>query len=313
MAGLTRRAALLGGLLAAPLLARPSNAATRFSIGYMKTGVLVPVKQNGTLDYRLSGLGAKVSWHEFPAGGPLMEALAANAIDFGFAGDTPPILAQAAGNDFVYTASQPLSGANQAILVRKQSAITTVAALRGARVATTKGTSAHNALIRILAHAGIDYGDVKMVFLAPADAKAAFSQGAVDAWATWDPYFAIAEADPNTRVLATGEIIAASNSFLLARRDFAEAHPALLAAAIEEVGKTMDWVGTHQSTLAKALSEVTGVPEPIQRAAASRAIYQLRPMTADVVAQQQDIAATFYSLRIIPQQIRVASAVWHAT
>src|SRR4029077_9870771 len=73
-------------------------------IGFQKYGKLVLLKSRGTLEENLKPLGYKVSWTEFPSGPPLLEALNVGAIDFGIAGETPPIFAQAAGAPLVYLA-----------------------------------------------------------------------------------------------------------------------------------------------------------------------------------------------------------------
>ena len=38
--------------------------------------------------------------------------------------------------------------------------------------------------------AGLQWTDIQPVWLSPADARAAFQKGAIDAWAIWDPYYA---------------------------------------------------------------------------------------------------------------------------
>jgi len=50
--------------------------------------------------------------------------------------------------------------------------------------------------VKALEKAGVKYSEIEPVFLAPADARAAFERGAVDAWVIWDPFQAAAEAAP---------------------------------------------------------------------------------------------------------------------
>src|SRR5215469_15295211 len=71
-------------------------------VGYQKYGKLVLLKGRGTLEQKLKPLGYSVAWTEFPSGPPLLEALNVGSIDFGIAGETPPIFAQAAGAPLVY-------------------------------------------------------------------------------------------------------------------------------------------------------------------------------------------------------------------
>ena len=136
-----------------------------------------------------------MTWTEFHAGPPLLEALNAGALDFGTTGAPPPIFAQAAGADLIYAAATTPSPLEEGILVPKDSPIQSVADLKGKKVAVAKGSSANAFLAYALEGAGLHWGDAEATFLLPADAKAAFDGGCVDAWAIWDPYAAVAEDD----------------------------------------------------------------------------------------------------------------------
>src|SRR6201993_296080 len=152
-------------------------------IGFQKYGKLVLLKGRGTLEQKLKPLGYSVSWTEFPSGPPLLEALNVGSIDFGLSGETPPIFAQAAGAPLVYLAYDPPAPRGEAILVPKDSPLHSVADLRGKKVALNKGSNVHYLLVKALEKAGLKYSDIARAFLAPADARAAFERGSVDAWA----------------------------------------------------------------------------------------------------------------------------------
>ena len=295
--------AAAAGLLAAPAIGR---AATTVRIGYQKNGALVIVRQQR----RLEQAGLVPDWVEFPSGPPLLEALNAGAVDFGATGDTPPIFAQAAGSALVYVGAQPVSGANQAILVREGGPIKTVGDLRDRRVAFTKGSSAHNMVVKALAKAGLKPADVRQVNLQPPDAGAAFHAGAIDAWGIWDPFFAIAQAESGTRVLTTAEGVAPSNSFFLASRALADRQPETVLELLRIINEAAVWARDNPEPLAQVLSQVTGVPIGPQRVSAARGVYAVQPLDDQIVAQQQEIADTFAGLRIIPARIDVRAALW---
>jgi sulfonate transport system substrate-binding protein len=304
---LGRRAALLGLVVAA---ARPAVAAGALRIGYQKNGSLVILRRQGTLEALFAPRGVTVSWVEFPAGPPLLEALNAGVIDFGATGDTPPIFAQAAGADLLYVGAQPVRVDNQAIIVRDGGPVHDLAGLRGRRVAYTRGSSAHNMVVQALARAGMTPADVQSVPLQPSDAAAAFRTGAVDAWAIWDPFLAIAQVDPVTRVLVQASDVAPSSSFFLARRAWAVQSPDQVTALLDAINGAAAWAGAHPGELAGMMAEVTGVPLDVQRVAAPRGVYAVQPMDAGIIAQQQGIADTFARLRIIPSPIDVRRIVW---
>lgn len=312
MSQLARRAVLAGAaaLVAPTPRLRAADAPSKFTIGYQKNGDLLVVKEQGRLAQRLARDGVTLDWVEFQSGPPLLEALNAGSVDFGATGDTPPIFAQAAGANLVYVGYVPVPGTSSAVVVPKDSPIKTLADLKGKRVAFTKGSSAHNVIVQVLARAGLGYGDITPVYLQPPDAAAAFEQGSVDAWSIWDPFYAIAVMKFGARVLTTAEGIAPSNSFFLANRDYAGRAPKVVAATVDEIDAASQWEKTHQDEQAVLFAKATGVELAVETVAAARGNYGVHFLTPAVIAQQQAIADTFFKLGLIPKQIDVSSIVW---
>jgi sulfonate transport system substrate-binding protein len=305
-------ATLLSGLLHVPAT-EAAGALSEFRVGYQKgSAILVIAKQQQVLEKRLKAAGIdNVKWVEFQFGPPLLEALGAGAVDIGVVGDTPPIFAQAAKANLVYVASAPASAS--AILVPKDSAIAKVEDLKGKKVAIAKGSSSHNLTVQALAKHGLSFTDIEPVYLAPADAVAAFATKRVDAWTIWDPYFAIAETKHNARILTTSdEPGLESNSFYLANKDFAQNHPDVLKAALEELAGISKWADANRDQLAQISSDATGVDLASQTTASKRYVIDLQPITDEVVAKQQSIADTFAELGLIPGKINVREIVWTA-
>ncbi|MBC7728908.1 MAG: ABC transporter substrate-binding protein, partial [Microbacteriaceae bacterium] len=148
-------------------------------IGYQKSAVnLVILKQQGVLEKRFPA--TRITWAEFPAGPQLLEALAVGSLEFGLTGDSPPVFAQAAGKDLVYVAAEPPKPDSSAILVLGDSPIKTLADLKGRRIALQKGSSAHYLLVRAVEKASLTWRDIQPIYLAPADARAAFERKSVD-------------------------------------------------------------------------------------------------------------------------------------
>ena len=306
-----RRLLLSAGLgVAAAALLRPARAAGGIRIGYQKYGALVLLKARGTRETALRPLGTTVTWSEFPSGPPLLEALNAGAIDFGTAGEAPPIFAQGASPELRYVATEPPAPRGEAILVPKDSPARSVADLRGKTIALNKGSNVHFLLVRALEQAGLPYDAVKLAFLAPADANAAFVRGAVDAWAIWDPYLAAAERATGARVLADGQGIAPNREFYLSRRAFTEASPEIVSAVIAAIGSIDAWAAGHADTVAAELAPAIGVPAPVLQVALERQSYGAAPLDATAIADQQKVADAFHGLGLLPKPIRVADAVW---
>src|ERR1700675_5190545 len=189
-------------------------------IGFQKYGKLVLLKSKGTLEDKLKAAGYSVVWTEFPSGPPLLEALNVGAIDFGNAGEAPPVFAQAAGAPLQYVAYEPPAPRGEAILVPKDSRLNSVADLKGKKVALNKGSNVHYLLVKALQKAGLKYTDIQPVFLSPSDALAAFTRASVDAWVIWDPYEAAAEASTGARILADGTGLVANHQFYFSSKKF---------------------------------------------------------------------------------------------
>jgi sulfonate transport system substrate-binding protein len=312
-ATLTRRAFLagVGASLAAVALPITSTAAfaadahaKEFRIGYQKSAsTLVLLKANGTLEKRLAPLGMSVKWTEFLAGPQLLEGLNVGAIDFGYVGEAPPVFAQAAGANFVYTAYEEATPHAEGILVHQDAPIKSVADLKGKKIAFNKGSDVHWFLVAALQKAGVKYTDIQPVFLAPADARAAFERGAIDAWAIWDPFLEAAKRQSNARLLTDASGIASHHEFFLSARPFAQQNSDVLAIVMDELNKEGAWVRGHYGEAAALLAQIQGLDASVIEVTLRHYDHVYKPVDAKVLAEQQHIADTFSELHIIPVKI----------
>ncbi|SDM42749.1 sulfonate transport system substrate-binding protein [Janthinobacterium sp. OK676] len=300
---------MAAGMPAAAQAQAKGEVQVQVRIGYQKYGTLTLLKGRGTLEKRLAEQGVGVKWTEFPAGPVLLEGLNVGSIDFGTVGEAPPIFAQAAGANLVYVGNEPASPASEAIVVPKGSGLRTLADLKGKKIALNKGSNVHYLLLKALEKAGVAYADIQPVFLPPADARAAFERGSVDAWAIWDPFLAAAEKQLGARVLADGKGLVANYQFYLASRTYAEKNPEILRIVLDEVAKVDDWGRNNPDEVATILSAQTGLGKEVVALAASRYAYGVKPVSVDVIASQQRVADAFSGLKLIPKPIVVKDAL----
>jgi hypothetical protein len=125
-------------------------------------------------------------------------------------------------------AHEPAAPKGEAILVATNSPIRTLADLKGKKIALNKGSNVHYLLVRALEKADVKYSEIELAFLAPADARAAFERGAVDAWVIWDPYQAAAEVATGARTLADGTGLAPNYQFYFASQKLVDANPGVI-------------------------------------------------------------------------------------
>ncbi|HOW76329.1 MAG TPA: sulfonate ABC transporter substrate-binding protein [Candidatus Competibacteraceae bacterium] len=296
--------------LALPTGAQSADNPQQLRIGFQKSASLLTLlKSQGALEHRLAPLKVEVKWIEFPAGPQMLEGLNVGSIDFGYVGEAPPIFAQAAGANFVYVGYESPAPAAEAILVAKDSPIKTVAELKGKKVALNKGSNVHYLLVKVLEKHGLKYSEIEPVFLAPADARAAFERGSVDAWVIWDPFQAAAEKQIGARILADGAGVVNNHAFFLAVRDYAERYPELIKLLFEVLATQGQWIIQHYPEAAAALSPLQGLDPAIIELGLRRYSHDVHPISDAVLTEQQKIADTFFGLKLIPKPIQVKDAV----
>ena len=288
----------------------PEKTPAQIRIGFQKSAInLILLKQRGTLDALFPN--SKVTWSEFPAGPQLLEALSVGSIDFGLTGDAPPVFAQSAGKDVIYVAAEPPKPRSSAILVPANSNIKTLKDLKGKRIAFQKGSSSHNLIVRALKKAGLSWGDIDPAYLPPAEGRAAFEKGSVDAWVIWDPYYAAAElSNFKPRVLATGEGLSDNNSFYLSSSSFTQNYPDIIKKLLIALTEADQYIASNKKDSAIAYSNYSGLPlDVVYRFVDRRPFAPTAPLSSKTIAEQQRVADAFFQLGLIPKPIVVNDVV----
>jgi sulfonate transport system substrate-binding protein len=309
-----RRQLLLGAasLALLPSLA-PAADPEKLRIGFQKSSTLmILLKSRGTLEKALAPLGVSVTWNEFTSGLPLLEALNVGALDLSAdVADAVPPFALAAGAKLTYYAIETPSPQAQAIVVRKDSTITSVAQLKGHKIAFAKGAGAHFLLLEALQRNGLTLKDIEPAYLTPADARAAFETGNVAAWVIWDPFLAAVQRQAGARVLQDGAGLASYRRFYLAATPYAQRRADVVGIVYAELERAGAWVKANPAAAAEWHAPLIGLDAPTVEAANQRRSYRVQPVDADALAEQQRIADAFNQAGVIPRKVNVAqSAVW---
>jgi len=305
-----RRRLLAAAASSAVLSRRAAASNLVFHVAYQKIGPILILKQRGLLEQRLNPMGVSVEWAEFSTGASMLEAVNAGSIDFGQAGDAGPVFAQAGGKSFCYVGYEPSPGQINAILVPPGSPITTLADLKGKKIAFSTGSSAHYLVLAALQRAGLAYTDIQPVILAPADALAAFQGRSIDAWSIWDPFYAMAEVKFDAKVLASGLGLAPSNTFLLSSPAFAKAHPEVLTQAVAAMHDAGAWAKAHIDEFATIMTAATGLPSDVAKLAATRTDFDYSLISDAPAVQQQQLADSFFAIGLLPRKVSVKDAFW---
>jgi sulfonate transport system substrate-binding protein len=288
------------GLALLVILALPASGLAQgrevLRVGDQRGNARALMEAAGVLD----GLPYKLEWSEFPAAAPLLEALNAGAIDAGGVGDAPFTFAAAAGVPVKAIAAFRNRQDGLAILVAKDSAFRSVADLKGRRIATNRGSIGHQVVLAALEEAGLPFDSVTFSFLPPADAKLALTSGAVDAWATWEPYTSTAELAGLVRVVRDGNGITPGLTFAVASDGAIAAKRPLLADFAQRLARARDWALKDPAPYAAVWSKLIGLPEAVPLRWFGRAAYRAVPIDATVVADEQRNIDLYVRAGLIP-------------
>jgi sulfonate transport system substrate-binding protein len=253
----------------------------------------------------------KIEWSTFTSGPPLLEAASAGGIDLGGVGNTPPIFAAAAQAKISIVSSAKGNVESDAVIVPSGSPLKTVQDLRGKNIAVAKGSSAHGQILLTLKKAGLSTKDVKLNFLQPADAYAAFTQNRIDAWAIWDPYTAQAKLEAGAKVLIDGTGTANGYTFQVASRGaLADAGKnAAIKDYVTRIAKAQKWSDKHRGEWAKAWAAETGLAVEVTTAATAQGPDLSVPLDDQVISAEQELADAFTHDKVLPGKVDFASFV----
>jgi sulfonate transport system substrate-binding protein len=283
-------------------------------IGYQRSSTLTAIlKTSGELEKALAPLGVRVSWHEFTSGLPLLEAINTGNIDFGAdVADTVPLFAQAAGAKLAYVAEESASPSAQAILVGAESPIKTLADLKGRKVAVTKGAGSHFLLLAALAKSGLSFKDISPAYLTPADGRAAFTGGNVDAWVAWDPFLTSVQRQSKARILSDGSNgLASYKRYYLSSAAYADRRGDILNVIFGKLDETGKWVKAHPKDAATLLAGLWGIDAPTVEEANSHRSYRVGVVTSAGLSEQQRIADAFFAEGLLPVKVNAGDArIW---
>lgn len=250
---------------------------------------------------QLNGLPYDIEWSSFTAGPPLLEAINADAIDVGGVGDSPPVLAQAAGIRAKIVSAQRRENANDFLLARPGVNIASVADLRGHTVAVAKGSSSHGLLLALLDEGGVPLSAVTVTYLAPPDAQSALAAGQVDAWAVWNPYAAVATAG-GARIVADGTTATTQQSYIVAAGGALADGPksAAIGDFVRRLAAAQDWTAQHPNEWVPIYARLTNLSPEVARTTFTSSIAHRVVIDDPTIARQQQLADRFGKAGVIP-------------
>ena len=268
--------------------------------------------------FQLAGLDKpdyRIEWSVFPGGDKQLLALGAGAIDVAESSDIPPIFARAGNNtSFSVVAVQEGNTLLQEVLAGPHSGITSIAGLKGKKVAYVRSTTAQYFLAKLLDQAGLTWKDIRPVPLAPAEGATALSSGNVDALASYGSSLQILRSQGAVRI-GSGQDILSGNFPIEVSHDVL-ADPAKKAAAVDFLARlskaeayardhARDYVAQQITFTKQPLDQALGIFTDGEKQRPTRIV----PVSAAATAKEQDVADTFLALGALSAKVDVA-AYW---
>jgi sulfonate transport system substrate-binding protein len=197
-------------------------------------------------------------------------------------------------------------------VVGAESPIKTLTDLRGKKVAVTKGAGSHFLLLAALAKSGLSFKDISPAYLTPADGRAAFIGGNVDAWVAWDPFLTSAQRQSNARVLSDGSNgLASYKRYYLSSAAFADRRGDVLNVIFGKLDETGKWVKAHPKDAAVLLAGLWGIDAATVEEANSHRSYKIGVVTSSGLSEQQRIADSFFAEGLLPVKVNAGDAkIW---
>ena len=289
-------------LLGAPVLA---SAQTTLRVGDQKGNSQAVMEAAGVL----KDVPYKIEWKEFPAAAPLLEALGAGAIETGLVGDAPFTFAAAANVPVKAIAAVRQSRDGLAVLVPEQSRIKSFDDLRGKKIATGRGSIGHQLILAALEARGWKPDDVQITYLAPSDAKVAYTQGSVDAWSTWEPYVSQEEVLFKSRRVITGEGLTPGLGFQVATPAAIKDKRPELEDFVRRLAAARAWSAGNVSSYAETWGKLMNIPTSVPLNWLTRAKIRIAPIDDAVIADEQTTIDLYFRAGLIKQNLKAADIV----
>jgi sulfonate transport system substrate-binding protein len=297
------RGLLIAGVLLSAIAS--ASAQTTLRVGDQKGNSQAVMEAAGVL----KDAPYRIEWKEFAAAAPLLEALGAGAIDTGLVGDAPFTFAAAANAPIKAIGAIRQSNDGLAVLVPRDSKIHRFDDLKGKKIATGRGSIGHQLILAALEARGWSTSDVQIVFLAPSDAKVAYTQGAVDAWSTWEPYTSQEEVLFQSQPVITAEGLTPGLGFQVASRDAIRDKRAQLEDFLHRLTAARAWSLNNVGAYAETWGRLMNLPPAVPLNWLSRAKIHLTPIDDEVVSGEQKTIDLYFRAGLIKQKLNAADIV----
>src|SRR3981189_875159 len=143
----------------------------------------------------------------------------------------------------------------------------------------------------------------------PVDAKVALVAGSIDGWAVWEPYVSHATLKDNARIVADGEGLTPTITFIVASDEAIASKRAAVQDLVQRLNKARLWSLDHLPEYAKSTADLTKLPEDVLLSAYTA--QKTSPIVIDTAIVNEVQAASDRATRygILSKTLDVSKAV----
>ena len=270
----------------------PAGAAEKIALTYVKAPLNVPSiveKKLELFEKAFAPDGIDVVYPEITAGPAQTQAMAAGSIQFANClGGTSALLAASAGVDLKIIAVY--SRAPEAfVLLAKDPSVTSVADLKGKKVAGPKGTVLHQLLATALKEASMGADDVQFLSMGLPEGVAALLSGSVDAALAAGPAAYKAQ-EAGARVVVDGRGLVDATTVIAVAGPFLREHPDRVRRFLDVHRQALTFMKEDKERAFSLTAEETGLD--VSAVEAMFPLYdfdpEIRPSDVEELKRTQD-------------------------
>ena len=293
----TRRAAVVGAL-ATPLVLRHARADTVVRMGTLKLiHAITPYFYERFLP---QGVTVEIIPFESPTDGK--DAVVSGSVDFGTFGIAAATLGAAVRQPVVVIGSQCNKG--MAIMAGKDGTISTLADLRGKRVAIWPGSTQEVFVLERLRMEGMSVRDITPVRVSFSEMHAALARGDVDAYVGAEPGPGLSLSSGVGKVVEYpyGTAMGSLNMILGTRRDTLEKHPELAKLMVNLQRQASAYaMGNPDAMVAMTVSKLGMSKAAVEVAAPNVELnWQMTPLMMQQARTYAEQMLTLKQIRALP-------------
>ena len=222
---------------------------------------------------KYEGVNYDIQWSSYTSGPPITNKMIANQIDIGLMGDFPAainlIKFREEGGDvestFIGTLAYSPNGAGNAVVVPKDSDVTSLSELAGKSVSVPFGSAAHGMLLKALSDNGVDpETDVELISQAPEVGGTSLRTGQIDAHADFVPFGELFPFRGFAKKIFDGAQTGVPTLHgIVVRSDFAKEHPEIVTAYMKAMLEANQIFRANPEATSAKIEEWSGIEKEV--------------------------------------------------